>query len=347
MAPQRYGDRWETIRPLGEGGQGFTYLVRDIKGGADTQYVLKRVKNPKRAERFRREVQTTRDLDHPGILKLLDFDLEAEKPYYVSEYCSGGSLADSKTPLWRDSSNRALEIFLQICEGLAYAHSHDVIHRDIKPENIYLLTDKGPTIIGDFGLSYANSPDPRFTSTAEAVGPRLFMAPELEDGRVENVTAACDVYSLGKVLYWLVSGGRMFSREKHRQPEWDLKGNNVGTVLGWNNIYFEHINRLLDLMIVADPSQRRSAANILVLARQAVRLVEREFTPIAQGIVQPCLYCGKGWYGVMAKTPRDVTNFGLGITGTPDWRILVCDTCGHVQFFRIEGARNKEWWDGI
>ena len=74
------------------------------------------------------------------------------------------------------------------------------------------------------------------TLTEEVVGPKLYIAPEVEDGRLDQVTPEVDSYSLGKLLYWLLSGGKVFSREKHCETEWDLKGKNEDSILGWNNI---------------------------------------------------------------------------------------------------------------
>ncbi|MFI5322988.1 MAG: protein kinase [Thermodesulfobacteriota bacterium] len=123
-------------------------------------------------------------------------------------------------------------MFQQICEGVAYAHTKGVIHRDLKPDNIFLRTRKGPVVVGDFGICYLEQDGKRITLTDEAVGPRNFIAPELEDGRLELISTKCDVYSLGKILYWLLSGGKIFSREKHREPQFDLKSQNNDTLLG-------------------------------------------------------------------------------------------------------------------
>lgn len=180
--------------------------------------------------------------------------------------------------------------------------------------------------------------------TDEAVGPRLFIAPELEDGRVDKVSTKSDVYSMGKILYWLLSGGKSFSREKHRQRNWDLKDWNEDSLLGWNNIYMEHVNRILDFMIAEDPQQRRDLDNICILTRRAAKLIEKERPPISKSIRQPCQYCGQGFYVMRAKDNISVHNFGFTPIGAPDWRILVCNTCGHVQAFRVEMADMKEWW---
>ena len=337
-----YGERWEIVEPLGEGGQAHTFLVKDMKGGGDTRYALKRLKNPDRIRRFKREVEAIRNLLHENIVQLIDFDLEADKPYFVTEYCAGGSLSRAES-FWRDSPVMALEIFRQICQGVAYAHSKGAIHRDLKPDNIFLRTKSGPAVVGDFGICYLEEDGTRLTLTEEAVGPRLFVAPELEDGRLEKVSDKSDVYSLGKLLYWLISG-KVFSREKHREPNWDLKGQNLDSILGWNNVYMEHVNRLLDLMIAAEPEQRGSVDNILILLKRVTRLVEKEYNPVSSNIKQPCTYCGQGYYVLQAKNNTDVRNFGFEPVGAPDWRILTCNVCGHVQAFRVDMADQKDWW---
>lgn len=342
MANQIYNDRWEIVSSLGEGGQAHTFLAKDLKGEGQTLYVLKRLKNNNRIERFKREIEAVRNLTHENIVSLIDFDLQERNPYLVMEYCNGGNLAKSDA-FWRVSPIKALNIFEQICRGVAYAHNQGIIHRDIKPENIFLRTKDGPAVVGDFGICYFVEGGERFTLTEEAVGPRLFIAPELEDGRLQDISTKSDVYSLGKLLYWLLSG-RIFSREKYRERDWDLKGYNVDNVLGWHNIYMEHINRLLDLMIVPEPGKRRDVDNILLLLKQTKRLVAKEYTPIAEDIKQPCTYCGQGFYVLEAKENLDVRNFGFATVGAPNWRIFVCNRCGHVQAFRLDKVNDIEWW---
>lgn len=338
-----YGDRWKVVESLPEGGQAHAFLVTDIRGEGETLYVLKRLKNIKRIDRFKREIEAVRNLSHENIVRLIDFDLEAERPYLVTEYCSGGSLLQAE-PFWHKSPIKALEIFQQICNGVAYAHSQDVIHRDLKPGNIFLRSTTGPAVVGDFGICYLEEDGTRLTLTEEAVGPRLFMAPELEDGRVRDISKRSDTYSLGKLLYWLLSGGKIFSREKHRELEWELKGLD-STRRRWNNVYMEHVNRLLDLMIVADPEERRDVYQVLLISKDVARLVQKEFNPIGKGIQQPCYYCGYGHYMLRADNDTDVRNFGFRTIGAPDWRILVCDWCGHVQAFRVDMAQQKDWWN--
>jgi len=90
------GGRWEIVRALGEGGQAHTFLVQDSNSDSKTHFVLKRLKNPNRLDRFAIEVEAVRTLDHPNILHLIDFDLENEPYFLVTEYCEAGSLDKSK-----------------------------------------------------------------------------------------------------------------------------------------------------------------------------------------------------------------------------------------------------------
>lgn len=327
-----YDNRWEVSRSLGEGGQAHAFLVRDLRGGSDTPYVLKRLKNITRIDRFRREIEAIRNLTHENIVRLIDFNLDNNPPYLVTEYCTGGSLADAE-PFWKGSPAVAFRLFQQICDGVAHAHSQDVIHRDLKPNNIFLRGPNGPAVVGDFGICFFDAEGSRVTLTEEAVGARHYMAPELEDGRVKEVSQRSDTYSLGKVLYWLLSGGKEFSREKHRDRQFDLKGYNPDSENGWNNIYMEHANRLLDLMITNNPEDRQEVGNVSLFLKNVSRRIEKEFTPISSRIPQPCVYCGYGHYAVVARDNTGARNFGVVPVGDPDWRVLVCQKCGHVQLF--------------
>src|ERR1051326_7089945 len=87
-----YGGRWEIIEPLGQGGQAHTFLARDLRGEGDAHYPPMRLIDTNRLDRFKREVETIRNLNHENILRLIDFELEDEKPYLVSEFCAGKSL---------------------------------------------------------------------------------------------------------------------------------------------------------------------------------------------------------------------------------------------------------------
>ena len=136
----------------------------------------------------------------------------------------------------------------------------------MKPDNIFLRSKDESVAVGDFGICHLEGDGTRITITEEAVGPVYYMAPELEDGRIADISSKSDIYSLGNLLYWLLSGGKIFSREKHREKKWDLRGWN-STRQRWNNIYMEHVNRLLDSMIVVSPEARLFIDQVLLITR--------------------------------------------------------------------------------
>ncbi len=246
-----YGN-WEIIKSLSEGGQAHTFLVKNLKDPNGKPYVLKRLKNINRLERFKREIEVGLRLDHPNIVKVHDFYLGGSKPYLVCEYCNGGDLKMKGVGTGLGLL-KGLKLFRPICSGVAFAHKNGIIHRDLKPNNIFFKTDERTPLVGDFGICFIDEHGDRFTMLKEAVGPRIYIAPELEDGRVESITPRSDVYSLGKILYWLITGEE-FSREKHRDPKYDL-------VKRFKSAKLEHVNRLLDKMIVSNPDKRLSSVS--------------------------------------------------------------------------------------
>lgn len=214
MPPKRWGERWiNSGSSPKEGGQGCVFIVTDSSGSLSGQFALKELKNPKRQSRFQREIETLRALPgHPNVMPLVDasaFDTP-DKPYYVMPL-GEHSLADAVGGNVTEEVLRRLSLFTDLCVAVEHLHSHGVLHRDIKPENVQMVG--GILKLADFGLCLVVDL-PRLTETAEAVGSRYYMAPELQAGRNLDVDVRADIYSLGKVLYFLLSGGRMFPREE-------------------------------------------------------------------------------------------------------------------------------------
>jgi serine/threonine protein kinase len=331
---QIFGERWQIAEKLGEGGQGETFLVRDTKTGDDSLYVLKRLKNSKRLPRFEQEIEAIRSLNHPNVLRLIDADTSGPKPYLVSEYCKSGSLEDCKGDILRSDRDSRMGLFAEVCSGMAAVHEADIVHRDIKPSNVF-LRDNGTAVVGDFGLCFMNG-DERLTETAEAVGARYYMAPELAEGRAEEVTPRADVYSLGKLLYWLMTA-RVFDRERHRDGKKNL-----------DNYYpmddaIEHVMLLLDKMIVEEPSGRFNDASELLGQIPNVRRLMRGGYPPLTILPQLCRYCGNGKYEGLPTDPTTMRNFGIGPTGTSELHIFLCGNCGHVLMFRADKSNNRGW----
>jgi serine/threonine protein kinase len=323
-----YGDRWEAIESLDEGGQAHVFRVRD-KQNPSQEYALRRLKNDKRTGRFEREIEAVRKLDDPGIIKIVDFSVEAPAPYYVMELVHGGNLA-GRVKSYEGDLVRSLDLFCRICEAVAAAHLAGIVHRDLRPENILFRTrDDDQPVVSDFGICWIED-GARFTATEEAVGARYFTAPELEAGRAEEVTAAADVYGLGKLLYYTITGGSHVPREAHRHERYDLrqvfKHLGLGTL---HNIQMEYVSELLDGMIIEDPRQRSSnVAEIGEAAAVAKRLVAEGFYPMAEHM--PCKFCGEGIYKPHGPRPvvLDTKNWS-GVTAA----MFECDHCGHLHMF--------------
>jgi tRNA A-37 threonylcarbamoyl transferase component Bud32 len=245
----RYG-KWDIERELSPGGQANTFLVRDRTSTDGRLYVLKALKNPKRLERFADEVRAATRLDHPNIVRVVDADLTADRPYLVTDYCEGGALDEVNLRL--RSILERLRMFRLICRAVAHAHDQRVIHRDLKPANIFLRGDRLTPVVGDFGLCFLTDKGERLTLVEEAVGARWYMAPELEDGRSNEVGTWSDVYSLGKVLSWMMAG-RVFNREKHREAAYDLTRETESA-----DIFF--VYDVLEAAVVADHQRRLQTA---------------------------------------------------------------------------------------
>jgi serine/threonine protein kinase len=322
-------ERWEVITDLPEGGQAHVFKVVDKKGDGVTEYVLKRLKNPHRLDRFKKEYEALRKLGHPAIIRVIDFDFDTEKPFFVTEFCEHGNLAQQEQ-LLRAPISTKVRTFLEISRGLQAAHDKGISHRDIKPENVFVRKD-GSVALGDFGLCHDQTEAVRLTAPSEPIGSRHFIAPEYEDGRADQVTQAGDIYSLGKLLYWLLSGGVIFSREKFRETEYDLR-KFITSGDPFIDQLAEQFNLVLDKMITVRSEDRISIKEVLRQVQRAERLWTLEYalpTSCIGGAL--CRYCGQGDYVKCSDSP---VNFGIEQRGQQTLRILVCNWCGHVELFR-------------
>jgi serine/threonine protein kinase len=345
MANQ-YGD-WVIKDSLSEGGQAHTFLAYNPKADDGTLFVLKRLKNIGRLPRFEQEVRAALALQHPNLVKLQDFDLTGERPFIVTEYCPGGPLSKADFSNW--SRLERLHLFRAICEGVGFAHSNKVIHRDLKPDNIFLKNDRKTPVVGDFGICFFLDDGERITLTDEAVGARRYTAPELEDGR-GNAGPQADVYSLGKILYWLMAG-RVFDREKHRDPKWLLTGE-LFDLPDYKVAEFAFVNELLDRSIVDEPSKRfADATHFRANLDRAIWRIQRHTHTLDMAEPQICNFCGIGYYKDVGNSAlRDqpygydeVERFGIRHMDSAQWLVLWCNHCGHTETFRYDRLRNMPW----
>lgn len=319
-------DGWIFVKLIAEGGQGRTYKVKRKSDEEGNLFVFKRLKNADRADRFDAEIKALQDINHPGILQIEEKGTTEGKPYYIAEYCANGDL--SQRNFAGTTTLEKLFLFRKICSAVAAAHSANIVHRDIKPSNILVRSD-GSIAVGDFGLCLHLKAEERLTQTEEAVGARYYMAPELEDGRREGVTPAADVYSLGKLLYFLL-GGRSFSREKHREPPHDLTHPAEGQAE--NSIHFAY--EILDKSIVESPTGRfPNAAELLTAVDGAIRKMVMNAHALDLKIRQPCLYCADGDYRIAQGSQLGQYNASF-----------VCWACGNIQHFMPPYNGFNAWW---
>ena len=200
-------DRYRIERELGAGGMATVYLARDLRH--DREVALKVLKPELAAvlgaERFVVEIKTTASLQHPHILPLFDSGTAGGFLYYVMPYVEGETLRDKLSRETQLGIDEAVRITREVADALDYAHRHGVIHRDIKPENI-LLHDGRP-MVADFGIALALSAAAggRMTETGLSLGTPHYMSPEQATAD-KNITTRSDVYSLGAVLYEMLTG---------------------------------------------------------------------------------------------------------------------------------------------
>jgi len=321
MSRKRFGDwaRWEVVRQLDEGGQGWIYEVRDTSGTLSQPLVLKRLKNRTRLDRFRREIEAHQRLNHSGIASLIDFSLD-DPPFLVAPLYEGPTL-EQIAPL---EPLRALDLFLKLCDVVQYAHNEGVFHRDLKPSNVILNKDEKDVIVIDFGLCYFVDEDERLTETTEQIGSRYYIAPELEGGRANEVTSAADVYGLGKTLYFLLTG-------KHVARE-AITGENDLVHLTGNRQLKYVADRILRKSIAVDAEQRSSVESLSESAKIIHRLIREHYYPGPDREGALCRFCGEGSYE--KGPPMSIAMRMAGTSGDFVCKTLVCSSCKHVEWFR-------------
>jgi len=213
LAGRQFG-AYQIIREIGRGGLGAVYLaaraddeyrkevaIKLVRRGLDTDDILRR---------FRNERQILAQLDHPNIARLIDGGTTDEGlPYFVMEYVNGepiGAYCDAHSLI----TTERLNLFRKVCAAVTYAHQNLVIHRDLKPSNILIASDGEPKLL-DFGIAKLLGQDEEAlaqTMTAQRVMTPEYASPEQVKG--EKITTASDVYSLGVLLYELLTGRRPY-----------------------------------------------------------------------------------------------------------------------------------------
>jgi tetratricopeptide (TPR) repeat protein/tRNA A-37 threonylcarbamoyl transferase component Bud32 len=218
-------DRYKIVRFIGRGGMGEVYEANDLE--LRQRVALKTVRpeialDQQAIERFKREIRIAREVTHPNVCRIFDLGHHPKAPsgeeiaFLTMELLPGETLAERLRRAGRTSTAEALPVAIQIAAGLAAAHAAGIVHRDLKPGNIILVpSQEGQqttrAVVTDFGLARAVAADrltEQSTASVGIVGTPAYMAPEQIEGG--KVTAASDIYSLGIVLYEMVTGALPF-----------------------------------------------------------------------------------------------------------------------------------------
>lgn len=204
--------KYQIERELGRGASGVVYLAHD--SFRNNRVAIKQIHphlllDPAQAVKYRRllhnEAVLVGQMNHPHIVSLIDVDERANPPYLVLEYVQGHSLEQHTQPNTLLPVSEVLDIVFKCCNALEYAHLHGLVHRDIKPANI-LVCDDGEVKLTDFGAAMSQNGD--VTQLVGLMGSPAYMSPE--QIREEKLTQQSDMFSLGVVLYELLTGQKPF-----------------------------------------------------------------------------------------------------------------------------------------
>jgi serine/threonine-protein kinase len=232
--PHTFGD-YELQSEIARGGMGVVYRARQMS--LDRTVALKMIASAKLAtaaevRRFQTEAAAAAGLDHPHIVPIYEVGEHEGRHYFSMKLIEGGSLAQAiaagpaePAAAARASPRKAAELLLKVAGAVHHAHQHGLLHRDLKPANVLLDTDKQPHVT-DFGLAKRLEVDSRLTQSGALVGTPSYMAPE-QAISARNLTTAADIYSLGAILYEVLTGRPPFQaasvlqtleQVRHREP---------------------------------------------------------------------------------------------------------------------------------
>ena len=261
---------YELLRQLGKGGMATVYLAH--QASVDREVALKLMSrhllaDHRFADRFLREARIAAKLHHRNVVSIFDVGTFGEQPYIAMEYLSGGSIMPQENePI---AAAQALRSVREIATALDYAHGKGYIHRDVKPDNI-LLRDDGSSVLSDFGIARAVDGTTMMTKTGSVVGTPYFMSPEQLRGR--EIDGRADLYSLGVVLYQLLTGKVPYSASDSLA----IGIMHMTAPLPQLPAALKDIQPLLDFMMAKELDQRvKTGAEIAALISKIERIRER------------------------------------------------------------------------
>ena len=200
---------FQVLEMIGHGGMGIVYKARDPQLNRDVaikQLLAGAAAHPHYRERFATEATAIAALDHPNIIPIYDFELNAGEPYFVMKYLEGGSLSQHRAR-YIGNARAVATLMAKVARAVQHGHGRRILHRDLKPSNI-LLDEHGEPLVSDFGLAKLLDAGDDMTYTGAVLGTPAYMAPEQRTGTNRQLGFACDIWSLGITIRELVTGCR-------------------------------------------------------------------------------------------------------------------------------------------
>jgi len=258
---------YELLNKIADGGMGSVYKGRHRETG---EIVAVKIIPPSMAtnqtllKRFEQEWKAARSLDHPNIVRAIEFGYEGSTPFLVMEYVDGESLGQRLDRVGRLGEIEAIKIIAQVAQGLHKAHKQNLIHRDVKPDNI-LVDSQGVAKLADLGLVKAKDveSDLNLTRTGRGLGTPHFMAPE-QFRDAKSADARCDIYSLGATLYMAVTGDLPFRNNSPLEAWMKKRDNDFPAPRELVPALSERIDWAIRRAMSADPAQRPASCREFV-----------------------------------------------------------------------------------
>lgn len=273
--PQIRSDRYRIDSVLGAGAVGTVYQAHDSL--LDKTVAIKKLHRSASSEeaiRFHREAKLAGTLSHPNVLSVLDFGItEENEPYLVLNYVQGTSLSERINEHGALPASEAVPLFIQLSRGLIHAHSKNVIHRDVKPSNVMLLRNeddgRDTAMLVDFGLAKSTGEQQELTKSGVGVGTPMFMSPEQIRG--EQVDERTDIYSLGCLMYEVLTGLKPFQTDQLLELI-ELKMHHLPEAVSETAPYEvpERLSDIVDKCMEIDREDRFSSAAELLAALESV-----------------------------------------------------------------------------
>jgi len=271
---------YNLLEKIAEGSMGIVYKAQHFQTDqiVAIKVLAKEIaRNGVVLKRFEQEFRVTSKIEHPHVVKAIDYCGTGESPYIVMEFIDGESLGDRLERVGRLTEDTALYIIIQAAHGLHRAHTQGLIHRDIKPDNI-LITNDNEAKLADLGL--AKDLDDRsadLTRTGRGLGTPNFMAPE-QFRNAKNASIRCDVYSLGATLYQMVTGQLPFGESDPVQVMMRKLHNDVPSPRSLVMELSERVDWAIRRAMSADPAQRPESCREFVedLTGRSTRMGEEK-----------------------------------------------------------------------